>query len=832
MAYDACIVSILEATGGKLTDKDLGAVLDDILRRKGARERPGEPAAAAMKRIAEEFGREMEEAEAIAKRQVYENATKRIARRGVQASAPSPERGIEATLVGVNAAFPGSRDSVDAAQNAMKLEWLGGLDIDLRKAGLEKHAASGIDDIDIATELGELNAPRGGKPGSTGNKKAAQIAGILKKYQQAAMEAVNRAGGWVRPYGGYVARTVHDPDKIRGLGPTDLLTGRFPPEAPAQAAWMQFVLDHADLNRTFGGRDQALKALPSLWHEFVTGEHLKDLDISDDVLPFAAGANVARKQSASRVIHWKSPAAWAAYNQKYGAGSVAAAVVHGLNGSAKAAGLMQKFGTNPEAALDADIKEWHKALSGQPGSQAKLTRLDKAEPMLRNQMMVLDGSISRPVDAVSAARLQAWMRVQRLAKLGSAPFAAVMDLATKAVSLRYQGVPFLQHFSTALRGYLPQHWTSAERGEAAEVLRAGIDSRINHLSSRFESDSARPGMAATAEHLFFKYTGLSAMTDNQRADAQVMMARHIGLQKGKGFDALPRGAQEVLSGMGFDARTWDLLKTGNWKVGDGDYFTPQIVDSLDDAALKAFAGSKRLSDVKADLRQKIMAYTWDNGIHSVLEPTARVRATMTQGRAAGDFMGNAIRLIGQFKSFPVAMLQQTWGRELYGGQGKMGKLAGVTELMVGSLVLGYVSMTLRDIASGRTPRDPSEPSTIAAAFLAGGGMSIYGDLLFGSYSRTGASAGDMLLGPTFGQVSSTMDLYSKWKSGDDGAAEAFRLLKQNMPGQNVWMTREVLDFLVIYRIQEALNPGYLGRLQSRLEDQNHQSWWLPPSAAH
>src|SRR4051812_8580441 len=101
MAYEACIVSILEATGGKLTDRDLGQVLDDILRRKRIRERPGEPAPSLMKRIAEEFGREMDEAEEIAKRQVYENATKRIARRGVQASAPSPDLGIEAALVGV-----------------------------------------------------------------------------------------------------------------------------------------------------------------------------------------------------------------------------------------------------------------------------------------------------------------------------------------------------------------------------------------------------------------------------------------------------------------------------------------------------------------------------------------------------------------------------------------------------------------------------------------------------------------------------------------------------------------------------------------------------------
>jgi hypothetical protein len=204
---------------------------------------------------------------------------------------------------------------------------------------------------------------------------------------------------------------------------------------------------------------------------------------------------------------------------------------------------------------------------------------------------------------------------------------------------------------------------------------------------------------------------------------------------------------------------------------------------------------------------------------------------MTQGKQAGNFAGNAIRLLGQFKSFPVSMLQQTWGRELYGGQGRMGKLAGITELMAASLVLGYVQGALRDVVTGKTPANPADPSTVARAFVAGGGLSIYGDFLFGNFSRYGSSAGDMLLGPTFGQISALMDLKSTWASGQDGMAQAFKIVKQNVPGQNIWMTRALTDMLFVYRIQEYLNPGYLSRMQRNLENANHQSWWLPPTMA-
>jgi hypothetical protein len=38
-------------------------------------------------------------------------------------------------------------------------------------------------------------------------------------------------------------------------------------------------------------------------------------------------------------------------------------------------------------------------------------------------------------------------------------------------------------------------------------------------------------------------------------------------------------------GLGFDAKTWDLLRSTDWKIGGEEYFSPQIVDKLDDAAI-------------------------------------------------------------------------------------------------------------------------------------------------------------------------------------------------------------------------------------------------------
>ena len=55
---------------------------------------------------------------------------------------------------------------------------------------------------------------------------------------------------------------------------------------------------------------------------------------------------------------------------------------------------------------------------------------------------------------------------------------------------------------------------------------------------------------------------------------------------------------------------------------------------------------------------------------------------------------------------------------------------GIVALMVTQGFLGYVSMTLKDLLKGKEPRDPNNFKTIMAAFLQGGGLGIYGDVLF------------------------------------------------------------------------------------------------------
>jgi hypothetical protein len=229
----------------------------------------------------------------------------------------------------------------------------------------------------------------------------------------------------------------------------------------------------------------------------------------------------------------------------------------------------------------------------------------------------------------------------------------------------------------------------------------------------------------------------------------------------------------------------------------------------------------------------------DRAEHAVIEPDARTRAFLLRGSQPGTVWGETARFIAQFKSFPVAILQRTMGREIYGRgydtlgdylkNGK-GDMLGMANLIVWMTLFGYGAMSVKDMLKGRTPRDPLSPSTWMAAMLQGGAFGIYGDFLFGEMkNRFGGGLLSTLAGPTFGTFNDIGDLYGRLRDGDDGAAQAFRLLISNTPFMNLFYTRMALDYLILYRVQEWLNPGYLRRMERRIEKENDQTFLIKPS---
>lgn len=155
----------------------------------------------------------------------------------------------------------------------------------------------------------------------------------------------------------------------------------------------------------------------------------------------------------------------------------------------------------------------------------------------------------------------------------------------------------------------------------------------------------------------------------------------------------------------------------------------------------------------------------------------------------------------------------------------------MAQLVVSTTAFGYLAMAAKDLTKGKKPRDPEDWKTWAAAMQQGGGLGIYGDFLFGEASRFGNSPLETLTGPTLGKTADIWDLIQSAKAGKDPSAKAFRFAINNTPFINLFYTRLALDYAVFWQVQEALNPGYLRRMERRARTENSQEYWLRPSEA-
>ena len=223
----------------------------------------------------------------------------------------------------------------------------------------------------------------------------------------------------------------------------------------------------------------------------------------------------------------------------------------------------------------------------------------------------------------------------------------------------------------------------------------------------------------------------------------------------------------------------------------------------------------------------------DRADRSIITPGIKEKALLLGGNRPGTFWGEMLRFIAQFKQWPIAAVRQGIGREVYGSQGSRAAVAGMLHLAVGSAIVGTMIAGLKDLAKGRNPRPWSDPKTFVAGMMQGDGLGLLGDYLFGEYNRFGQNFAETLLGPTLGTGTSTvLDIWNRAKEGKDAAPEAFRALLDNTPFLNLFYVRTALNYLFLHSIQEALSPGYLRRTERRIQQQNHQSFWLRPAENH
>lgn len=735
----------------------------------------------------------------------------------------NPGRALEAILVGDARR---TLFSVDAKQRSVFLDNSGALIGELQRHNLLKIFRSNELDEKIYQEMFD-------GLGSSGNKEARQIAEAIKKVQKRLLDRKNRAGANIGELENYVVRQHHDPLLIRGKG-----------TEKDKQRWITFVQERIDVEKTLENKPadmDEIEFLGSMYDNLVSGNHMKadGVDGVGGTQPeFTGPMNLAKKLSSARIIHFKSGKAALEYANEFSRMKLSEAVYQGISHDAQAIGLLETFGTNPKAMFEKILKEI------KPKGVAKPIK----EGRLKNQFAELDGTTralgaTQPIlgSSITYAGIAGGFRmVQSMAKLGFATISSFSDIATKAAFINANTERnVFGSYAAALRDTF-RLFNSDEQKELAYLLSVGVENELADVHARFGGNDSGPGMISKLHQLYFKANGMQWWNNTQKVGVARLLAADLANYSSKSYDAIPAETRRLLGLYNINEAEWGLFRGLDMKAVDGrSYLLPELVDTIDaskiDPLIVERTGRLDITDkmrdqFRDDLRTKIAAYYTDSADVAIPTPGARERALLNQGTQRGTVLGEAVRMIGQLKGFPVTYVTKGLGR-----QRVTSGYYGVAKMMVGTTMMGYLSVTLKDILKGKEPMEVFDDDytlneeLLFRAFTQGGGAGIYGDFIFGEFNRYGQGPLETLMGPSIGTAADVLKIWGKFRSGDDAAAETVRLAFRNIPGANLFYAKLALDYLFMYELTEFANPGYFKRMERRMEKETGQEFYFPPS---
>jgi hypothetical protein len=828
-----------------LTPEELDDMLLEMRRRQRSYMQKGMPAQEAGQKAAQTVSNDLKLAAAIEKRNAAINL--RVRREGldfVQSQfADNPAEGLSALLAGSNKVGKGTRMSADAVQAALKGQYIGGLVGDLERAGLFEVFADGAIDQEVARALWAIDTPA---ELNKLPKPAQDIAKVVRRWQEKARVDANRAGAWVGKADGYIVRQSHDADRLQ--------RGGFD-------KWKDTILPRLDLDKMFPDGVPAAVNLDKYLNEaytgIVSGIHETLAVNAEKMGGFKGPGNIAKKLSQGRKLEFKSADDWFSYNQEYGTGNVREAALLGLSRSADATGTMRVLGTNPEA----NLQSMYEAVRGQMREARDFEGLKKLDSKWNTWIKALAGEVlgrnSAPASRTLATAGTVVRGLNSMAALGGAVVSSVTDIPVRAMEMRYQGQNFLgatlDGLLTPFKRLIESSESAAERKALLAELGYFSEGVSGLLGARFSAADGMPGTMAKAQRLFFKASFLTGWTDVFRDASILATSGHLAALTENSFEKLPQASTRLLQQYGIDKAEWQALREATRTIGDKTVMSPEVVRELPSSKFKALAGERLkgieatdenaaqieriLNDTREDLAVKLQTLLSDRMNYAIVSPDARARVIANWGQQRGTAAGEIARAVMQFKSFGVGFTQRVVGRETFGYGARRVRdirsqeVVGIAQLIAATTAFGYIGMAAKDFTKGKEPRSPNDWKTWVAAMQQGGGFGIYGDFLFGEASRFGNSPVETLTGPTLGKVADIWNIVQSAKAGDDPSAKAFRFALNNTPFMNLFYTRLALDYMVFWRLQEYLNPGYLKRMERRTKQENDQEYLLRPSEA-
>lgn len=450
----------------------------------------------------------------------------------------------------------------------------------------------------------------------------------------------------------------------------------------------------------------------------------------------AGGRSYASRRDQTRVLHFLSPEEQFDYNKQFGSDDLFVTIMNHVDKMARDISILDTMG-NPETFIaNADLR------MAADGGVPPFTKKMYDVAMGRTAMTGAESELYK-----FTVGTQAWLRG---VQLGAAPISAISD----SVFVAYRSVLSGNSAMDAMGEYIKRLAKQGDENSKAELelMAYNMESMMGNILRRVNEGenyvtrgkSFSDKVMATGQNWstgVMRASGLSHMTQAAK-DAVTMpmfqkVAHSVDTEWAK-LDPEFRGAMEDIGGI--TESDWNVIKASEKTHVKGN------VHVLLPSSVKDF-----------DVRMKYSTFV--EGIRRLAanEPTIKTRAVATQGQEAGSASRFILNSAFMYKSFPITMMNHYMRPAIHRAMVN-GKGSELLALSASLMMMGYVTLTIKDALRNKTPRDPMNVDTIRQAALQSGALSIFDFAIKDGKNRMGQDLQKAMLGPLINAGIDTYDL--------------------------------------------------------------------------
>ena len=727
----------------------------------------------------------------------------------------NPIEAVRGYLVGMQKFSKITRDSIGLKQATLENDEIRKLVNAIRSLGKDawNDFSEGRIDLEIMREM--IGEP-------TGVKGAKDIARILKQSQNSWRLRLNDLGANIGELDDWITRTTHNTEKMAAASKGSRLLD------DNRLAWVEYIQTKLNLKRTFPDVNDPIeinKILSSIYDSLMTGDHLKYGGTNS----IYGTKNVTNRLNSSRVLHFKDLQARQEYNIKFGEPSLQTSVFNVLTSSAKNIVMMQELGTNPQDTFNkilALLKKKYKS------SDYEIVR-DLNFENFKGSFAEIDGSANIAGSQILAKIGEVVRSTGDMARLGGTVITSFADLGPYMTTTNFQGRGLLAGLFEAINGLLGGNNKAAM--EALEVISNSVV--VSNRGNVYADGADGTGAINNLRNKFFKWNGLNGWVASLKSSMALGVSKFYGSLSETKFLDLEKRERNFLTLYGIDEGKWNMLRSiKTLAVDNKRYLTAEAVDDISDDVINKYLGRKlsarQIRNFKKDLQLTWKNVLNDQGTHGTPEPDTQIRSITRMGTVRGTAMGEVNRFVMQYKNFSVSLYKKILRREMDSYGPDESKLIGASmlasTLMLGT-IFGYIVLSVKDMLSGRSPRDPKKSSVIMQAFVQGGGGGIYGDFLMSEIqNQYGNGILETAAGPTAGDIKKLIDVVRNMNEPKKAGKKFLQLAEGHTPFINLYYTKAAYDYLIGYQIKEYLDPGFFNRMKKRNEENRGQTYYFKP----